>query len=265
MTGVKSDKGVKVLPLDGLTVLNTRAALQGEKLTHLLKQRGAVVKELPLLEIVFPLTGDRLQNELLTLTPTDWIVFTSANGVRAFAGRKTFPCSVAVLGEGTARAATEFGFPRPDFISSQRFSEGFAHEFSTFVSGRTGDLLLCRGDLAEANLPRLLRERTAFEVRELVVYEARLPEAAFAQAAHLLQPPLDVLLCSSAQTVRNLRTVAEACGALPALLALPLCVIGPKTAKAAREAGFTVINIAEEYLIESVVDAVCRSELARRG
>ena len=151
-------------------------------------------------------------------------------------------------------------FPQPDFISPQRFSEGFAHEFSVFVTGRTGKLLLCRGDLAEPNLPRLLRERTAFEVRELTVYEARIPANAFAQGARLLQKPLDVLLCSSAQTVRNLQTVAEACGALPALLSLPLCVIGPKTAKAAREAGFTAILIAEEYSIESVVDAVCRSE-----
>lgn len=257
MTSVKSDK---VLPLNGLTVLNTRAADQAEELTRLLKKRGAAVKELPLLEIVFPLAGDRLQSELSAFAPTDWILFTSANGVRAFAGQPPFPCSVAVVGEGTARAVAALGFPRPDFISPQRFSEGFAHEFSTFVTGRTGNLLLCRGDLAEPNLPQLLRERTAFEVRELTVYEARLPANAFAQGARLLQNPLDVLLCSSAQTVRNLQTVAEACGALPALVTLPLCVIGPKTAQAAREAGFTAITIAEEYSIESIVDAVCRSE-----
>ncbi len=107
------------LPLAGRRVLVTRAAHQAGKLSDGLRALGAVPVEVPVLEIAPPDFFDPLDKALLQIDQYDWVIFTSANTVRALAKRgaeigvaaQPKPnVKVAAVGEATAAAAREAGW-----------------------------------------------------------------------------------------------------------------------------------------------------------
>ena len=70
--------------LAGKRVAVTRATDQVSELGRLLAARGAEVVELPLIRVSAAIEKEMLADVLLELGGYDWIVFTSANGVRHF-------------------------------------------------------------------------------------------------------------------------------------------------------------------------------------
>ena len=72
------------LELAGKRVAVTRATDQASELGGLLAARGAEVVELPLIRVSAAIEKEMLADVLLELGGYDWIVFTSANGVRHF-------------------------------------------------------------------------------------------------------------------------------------------------------------------------------------
>ena len=75
------------LPLRDRLVVLTRPEGRGAEWRSTLADAGAAVIELPLLEISFEPDEDILNDVLDTMGEYDWIVFTSANGVRGFFDR----------------------------------------------------------------------------------------------------------------------------------------------------------------------------------
>ena len=71
-------------PLEGITVVVTRAASQAEELSTLLESYGAKVIVCPTIEIREPENYDRLDEALDHLYGYDWLIFTSTNGVDFF-------------------------------------------------------------------------------------------------------------------------------------------------------------------------------------
>ena len=74
-------------PLEGLRVAVTRAAEQCAELSDKLRAQGALPVEWPLIALVPPLDSAPLDAAICRLVHFDWIVFSSANGVKFFCAR----------------------------------------------------------------------------------------------------------------------------------------------------------------------------------
>src|SRR5438552_11270166 len=100
------------LPLAGRRILVTRAAHQAGKLSDGLRLLGAAAVEVPVLEIAPPTSFEFLDRALRQIGTYDWVIFTSANTVRAMASRgaeigadPSRDCGAKVAAVGTATAA----------------------------------------------------------------------------------------------------------------------------------------------------------------
>jgi len=111
---------VRERPLAGRRILVTRAAHQAGKLSEALSELGAEPVEVPVLEIRPPDSFNPLDRSLRQFATYDWLIFTSANAVRALVERiaalgvalEPSPwLKVAAVGAATARAAQDAGFP----------------------------------------------------------------------------------------------------------------------------------------------------------
>ncbi len=106
-------------PLAGRRILVTRAAHQAGKLSEALRELGAEPVEVPVLEIRPPDSFNPLDRALRQFGSYDWLIFTSANTVRALVERMAVlaiafepspPLNVAAVGAATAAAARDAGF-----------------------------------------------------------------------------------------------------------------------------------------------------------
>ena len=105
---------------EGEKILITRAREQSGDFATRLKKLGAEVIEFPAIEIVPPLRWKELDQAIDQLKSYDWILFTSANGVKFFwqrlreKGRRyRLPSSLKVcaIGPATANQLKERDFP----------------------------------------------------------------------------------------------------------------------------------------------------------
>ena len=74
-------------PLDGRTVVVTRAALQAADFVAELETYGAKVMVCPTIEIAEPESYERLDEGIDHLYGYDWLIFTSANAIDFFLRR----------------------------------------------------------------------------------------------------------------------------------------------------------------------------------
>ena len=119
------------LPLEGRTVLVTRAQEQQGEGRRQLEQLGARVIDLPALVIGPPDEWGPLDDALNELDEFHWLVFSSANGVQAVEdrlqrqgkslARRPGTLKVAAVGRKTASLLQELGadadFVPPDFVA----------------------------------------------------------------------------------------------------------------------------------------------------
>lgn len=120
--------------LKGQRVVVTRAPAQSGRLAGLLEEWGAEVLDLPLIEIHAEV-DPKIESEIFEgMAIYEWIVFTSANGVRFFfeAFFRRFkdlrcigPCRIGCVGEATRRAVEEFRL-EVDLVPEDSSGEGLA-------------------------------------------------------------------------------------------------------------------------------------------
>src|SRR5262245_43328110 len=158
-------------PLRGRRILVTRRPGQASSLSDGLRQLGAVVLEIPAIEIVPPEDTAPLDEALGRLETYQWLLFTSANAVRAVRYRLTARGLDADLSTRGVRVATVGSSPSVAFESSfvgtvdlqpasDFRAEGRLAAFTTVdVSGLR--FLLPTSDRAKGVLPRGLCERGA--------------------------------------------------------------------------------------------------------
>src|SRR5581483_6662447 len=104
-----------VQALAGVRIVVTRAASQAEELAQPLRDLGAEVLLLPMIEIGPPADPGPLRTAAARVKEYDWIVFTSANAVQAFAALLPEQAlnsgpRIATVGESTRRAVEELGW-----------------------------------------------------------------------------------------------------------------------------------------------------------
>ena len=279
------------LPLFGERILITRAREQAAELAEPLRALGADTIELPVIAIEDPAIADPadpedrppLDRAIERLDEYDWLIFTSANGVRKFiqrlaesgtdiralAGKKICAIGPATAGELRKHLLTVDVVPRS--YVAEGVLEALAEEP---VEGKR--FLIPRAKVARDVLPDELRKRGA-EVDVVEAYRTILPterternagteeteRTEFRERIESIfsrhRPTLIVFTSSS--TVENLLRLIPAEKRTEYLDGVRIASIGPITSETARRAGLTVQIEAPEHTIPALVEAI----VAARG
>jgi len=244
-------------PLSGVRALVTRTREQAGELSGVLRELGADVVEAPAIRVAPPRSWAKVDTAVRSMRDGayDWLVLTSANGVRflferiAAAGldaRALGRTRVAAVGSGTASALASHGV-RADLIPDTFTTDSIGRAFPDGA----GVVLLARADVVEPGLDEAIRAK-GWRCEMVVLYrlqdERRLDPAVKRAVAG---GDITLLTFASGGTVR---AFVRLLGELPPRSAKVVC-IGPVTAKAAREAGLRVAATAQVHTIEGLAAA----------
>jgi len=197
-------------PLWGKTVVVTRSREQASRLVDLLQDAGARCLEVPTIEIVPPADFAPLDAALQHLLRYDWVIFTSANGVRAFMDRlfrkgldvrALGRARLAVIGPATAQALRDYSLVA-EVVPDTFQAEGLLSVLEPKLLGGTR-ILLARAEQARDVLPQGLTE-LGVKLDVVPVYRALPPGSVPPEAAEALAAGrVDILTFTSSSTVHN--------------------------------------------------------------
>ena len=239
----------------------TRAAHQAGKLSDGLRALGTIPVEVPVLEIAPPLFFDALDESLRHIDQYDWIIFTSANTVRALSERgdaigvepaRGFAAMVAAVGEATASAAREAGW-NVTMVPESYVAESLVSSLQNATSGKR--VLLARAEAARDVIPDALR--TAGAIVDVVdAYRNVIPEGAPEQLRRALAVGLDAATFTSSSSVTHLAGVARVADLEFPFAGVPAVSIGPITSATLREVGWEPATEADPHDIPGLIAAV---------
>ena len=258
-------------PLFGTRVLITRSPSQAGELAGKIDALGGEPYEFPVIETRMPEapeTVEAIRQALEEAESYDWVVLTSANGVRFFFDwlvrtgtdiRRFHRARFAAVGPKTAEELALRGV-RADVQAEKFVAESLAEAIGC-VASPGQKALLARGDLARDVLPREL-EKLGLRAKEIDIYET---VPAGVRDPFLLdmlrEGQIHVVTFTSGSTVRNLLDALGRMGAEDpaALLAKSRIVcIGPIAAREAEKCGLQVAAVADPYTLDGLVEAICR-------
>jgi len=236
----------------------TRPHDQSAELAALLRHEGAAVVSLPAIEIAAPENLFALDTAIARLDTYDWLIFTSANGVRAFLDRldrsssdlRNVRAKLAAIGPAT-RAALECLHLKVDVTGAEYVAEGLLAALPGDLTGQK--ILLARAALARDVLPKELAARGA--VVDVVEAYRTIAPAALAAAAHeVLDAPHkpDWITFTSSSTVENLLRVIRA----EQLEGVRVASIGPVTSQTLRQHGISIDVEATAYTAAGLAAAI---------
>ncbi len=245
-------------PLAGQRVVVTRPQGQGD-LTARLRELGAEVIEFATIEIQPAEDCRALDEAIERIHVYDWIIFTSANGVRYFLERLALAevnidavrAAICAIGPATREAAENAGF-RVSLMPAEYVAEGLVRAFERYdLEGVR--ILLPRAAVARDVVPAMLRERGA-QIDVVEAYRTAIPEGAAERAREIFgsggKP--DWVTFTSSSTVRNFIAAAGA----EALQGVRVASIGPVTSATAREYGIEVTAEASAFTTVGLVAAM---------
>ena len=255
-TAVAHSGGV---PLSGQRILITRPREQAGAFVRGVEALGARAVVFPTVEILPLRDAGALDEAVRGLPEQDWLVFTSANGVRHFLARcEVLGCveslkglQVAAIGPQTARLLEDNGLS-VTLVPEEFRAEGILAALGPErVRGRR--FLLARVAGARDVLPETLRRWGA----AVTVVEAYRNEPVRHGGRHLarLLGQVDWVTFTSPSTVSAFMDLLEQAGAGFPPPARVAC-IGPITANAARERGLAVDVEAREYTVAGLIQAL---------
>jgi len=240
------------LPLEGRTVIVTRAASQAEELNTLLENYGAKVIACPTIEIRELDNYDRLDEALDHLYGYDWLILTSTNGAEFFLKRLLTrslkiedldDIRVCAIGQRTADKLHE-AHVHVDVVPSQSTAEGVFATLSEFVGGaerlRGLNILLPRALVGREHLPKALEDAGA-RVDVVPAYQTVLPDNLDrGKLSAMLAGSGDCIAFTSPSTIKNLAKLFDTHDLGKVLPGLAIACIGSVTAAAAVEYGLRV-------------------------
>jgi len=246
----------------------SRASLRAEpSLAEQLAELGATVLRVPAFRLVPPEDMRPVLDAIDRVETFHWLLFTSARAVERFLGellrrrediRVLAGVRIAAIGLPTARAVERYHL-KVDLYPSEFVAEAVLTEFAKQGKLRGQRLLLPRAAGARRVLPRGLAEMGA-EVLEVELYRSEPdPDQDPDILASLAERAPDLVTFASSSAVRGLRAVVSRETFAAICRSTPAVVIGPVTAEAAREAGFTVAAEASPHTIPALVEAAVRS------
>ena len=249
-------------PLFSRRIVVTRPRAQAAQFAELLEAWGAEVIPFPTIETVPAASQAPLDAAIHRAAEFDWVVFTSANGVRVFFDRMQaigadvrdwHRARFAAIGPQTAKALQAYCV-RVETIPEEFRAEGVIAALAR-AGVRDQRVLLPRAAGARQVLPLQLRELGA-TVEEVVTYTTVLPARHVDEVRGLLlRGAADLVTFTSSSTVHNF--VAALAGSIdPVLTHLTIGCIGPITADTARGYGMRVAIQPREYTVPAFVEAI---------
>ena len=239
-------------PKDPVMVTGSRSFCH--QVAMALEPLGWSVKQVPVLEIE-PCT-DRLPTSILEAS---WLVFTSRNGVRLFGRwlrqhsldhRKLAGCRLASLGEGTADELSRLGFTA-DLMPETYTVEALGKALARAVAPGERCVLL-RAEEGSPDLPRIL-EKAGVAYEDIPIYRIRPVQRAAVEKMELAP---GTLIFGSAKGVHSFFAHYTLVSGTKILC------IGPVTAKAVREEGFSEPACATVHSVSGLVRALQEGEKA---
>lgn len=251
--------------LYGWSVLVPRAKEQAGPMSTRLAQHGAIPWEVPTISVEPPRSPAQMERAVKGLVDGryQWIVFTSANAVkavwekftefgldaRAFAGVR-----IATVGQKTAAAVAELGIT-PELMppATARSAAGLVEVFPEYDEDLdpVDRVLLPRADIATDLLVEGLIG-LGWEVEDVVAYRTVRAAPPSAEIRHMIKSGgFDAVCFTSSSTVRNLVGIAGK----PHQRTIIAC-IGPMAAATAEECGLRVDVMPKEAGVVELVDAL---------
>src|SRR5688500_2249118 len=234
-----------------MRILITRPIEDAKPLADALAERGIEVLIEPLLEI------RHLEDAEIDLTGVQALLFTSANGVRAFAALSPRrDLRVFTVGDGSADAARQAGFPNVE--SAKGDVEALAALVVDRLKVEDGVLFHAAGTVTAGDLKTRL-EGLGYQVRRAQLYEAKIATALSTETrANLTLGGIDAVLLFSPRTAATSAELWQAAGSSSLARIHALCL----SAAVAREIGnlgWAGVEIADRPDLPSMlalVDAV---------
>src|SRR5262245_45857847 len=250
-------------PLEGRTIVVTRASAQAQKFVNLLAAAGASVLQTPTIAIEPPTSWAPLDAALDSAGSFAWLIFTSVNGVMMVDRRLTTrrlswtslaQARVAAIGPATAEAIVEHGL-RVEIVPREYRAEGLVERLRPELAA--GDrVLLPRAAQTRDVLVRDLTRAGAL-VTEVAAYTTRqVGTSAAALRQALAARPADVVTFTSSSTARNFAEIFTEDERRAWFPALTVASIGPITAATAAEYGLTTRIMPSEYTIAALARAI---------
>ena len=249
--------------LAGKRIVITRSAAQSEAIARELSARGAIPVVLPLVSFAEPEDFRPLDTVIAQIEQFDWIIFTSAQAVRAVVKRgkelRDSPIQTdsklraACVGPVSAEAARQAGFS-VECVAETHTGVALAEELGARLRG--AKVFLPRSDRANPDLPPALKRHGA-QVTEVIAYRTLRPtEIDQRNLRQVAEGEADAILFFSPSAVQHF---AELFGGeqLRALQdKLVIAAVGPVTANALRGAGVTHMVVAGDTTVTAVVEAL---------
>jgi uroporphyrinogen III methyltransferase/synthase len=250
-------------PLAGLRIVVTRPSAEFESAARSLEALGAEAIAAPTVVVEPPDDFSQVDAAIQSMNSYDWIVFTSANGVRhfldrvlrlGFDARVLGGVRIAAIGPSTAEALARYSL-KADLIPHKFRSEELAGELAEIALGKR--VLLARADRGRTLLKDELD--AIAHVDQIAVYKNR--DAISLDPAvieRIDEGTIDwVILTSSAIARRFLELLPESTR-VRMKENVRIATISPVTSAAVRELGCEVDLEASTYTWEGIVQALTR-------
>ena len=245
-------------PLFGLRVLVTRPRHQAADLCRKLTEIGAGCLVQPAITIEPPPDWQPVDEALARLDQFDWLVFSSANGVRflldrlhALHGdlRRLAAVKLAAIGPQTAAELAGCHLSA-DLQPGEFRAEALAAALAEGAAGRR--FLLARASRGRDLLAERLAEAGGV-VEQIVVYTSRDVELPDEEVIESLQDDrIDWITVTSSAIARSLVTMFG-----DRLRRARLASISPVTSETLREFGYEPAVEAAQYTTDGLVEAIC--------
>jgi len=263
----KPEQAPNVQPLAGKRIAITRPPEQAASLKQRLEALGAQVVTLSAIAIAPNNDNAPLNAVTQRLSAYDWLVFTSVNGVQAFAERlaangKSWAdrgeAHIAAIGPATAAALERQG-AQVDLTPEKYVAEGILAGLQKLGAIRGKRFLLARADIARQTLASELRAQGA-EVDEVTAYRTvtqPIPQTLLERTLRG-DERVDAITFTSSSTVRGLAQAIESVGwsHTEALEGIALAAIGPITATTLEDYHLPATITAQTYSIPGLVRAI---------
>ena len=220
---------------------------------------GADPVELPVIALEPPADPAPLDRAIETLASYDWLIFTSANGVRFFLDRldqsrhdlRSLKARICAIGPATRKAIEDLHL-KVDLMPEEYVAESLIQAFAgENLAGQR--VLLPRAAVARDVIPAELAKLGA-QVEVVEAYRNVVPPKAPARAREIFsaEKKPDWITFTSSSTVKNLLAIAGR----EAIEGVRIASIGPVTSSTICAHGLKVDAEAKQFTIDGLVEAI---------
>lgn len=251
-------------PLSGRRIAITRAVEQSGSLREKLLAKGAEVVEIPLIRVSAEIDKQTLADCMLELGGYDWVVFTSANGVRFFFEQffKLFDdirslglMRIACIGGSTAKAVEALHL-KVECMPKKATAELLAEALIETGSLDSAKVLVITGNLNRDLLVQKLEAARAIVDRLQVYKTERSDLAGEPSATEFCERGADAVLFTSSSAVESYAAQSELLKLTRSARKPLFGSIGNQTSETLRQNGMDLAFEASSPSLDALVDAV---------